>query len=254
MLGLLAGCGDGSRPSTGDTPSFFLISRDIANTLGKLSYDEEISTARSEGRLDADAEQSALVAEITQRLVSVATRQYPIGHDWDWEIHVISSPDINAYCSPGGKMVVLSGLLEATGMNPDRIATVIGHEIAHALLEHSRSTLSRDWSLQSGMWIVSKSLKMGTARNQSALSGLNTVLLTMDRNHELASDELGLALMAQAGYNPAEGIQFWQTDRPAGRGEGNLEAFISTHPTNEERLERLSQLALQWQAKQPVPQ
>lgn len=244
----LAGCGQGDG-------RHYLVSREIAEALGRQGYAEEVAAAREQNALDADPALVALVAAITERLVEEAQRRHPIGRDWQWEIHVLTSPAVNAYCAPGGKMMVLSGLLQATAMNPDRIATVIGHEIAHALLEHARAGLSRDWSLQSGMWIVAKSLKMGVARSQAALAGLNTVFLPMHRDLEREADSLGLALMAQAGFDPRAGVLFWQDSLAQrgelGNGERHLEAFLSTHPTDQERLTRLTELARQWRRTQP---
>lgn len=249
MTAGLAGCGQVGE----DTSRFFLVSRTTAETLGKQNYDAEVEQARQAERLDIDPDQARLVAEVTARLVEEAKRRYPVGRDWAWEIHVLDDPAVNAYCSPGGKMMVLSGLLKATDMDPDRIATVIGHEISHALLEHARASLSRDWLLHSGMWIVAKSLKMGEARSQSAIEGLNTALLPMNRNHEREADALGLEIMAHAGFNPEQGILFWRDAEAEGeavrRGEKNLEAFISTHPTDEERLARLTELARAWRTK-----
>lgn len=248
LLAGLAGCGR-------DDGHLYLVSRETAEALGRQGYAKEMAAAREQHALDADPAQVALVNAITERLVDEARRRYPIGRDWQWEIHVLSDDQVNAYCAPGGKMMVLSGLLKATAMDPDRIATVIGHEIAHALLEHARASLSRDWSLQGGMWIVAKSLKMGVARSRTALAGLNTVFLPMHRDLEREADALGLELMAQAGFDPRRGVLFWQDSLAqggqAGNGERHLEAFLSTHPTDQERLARLTELARQWPGRQP---
>lgn len=245
-LAFLAGCGQNGQPGT----HMFLVSQDMAEALGKDHYSATLDRARSGNALDADPDQVRLVTEIAAHLVEEAKRRYPVGNDWEWEIHVIGSDQVNAFCSPGGKMAVLSGLLEATGMDPDQIAMVVGHEISHALLEHTRASLSRDWLLQGGMWIVSKSLKMGAMRNQSAIENINTVLLPMHRDLEREADALGLELMASAGFDPGKGVRFWQDSLArrgeVGRGDRHLEAFMSTHPADAERLARLGELARQW--------
>lgn len=242
LLGL-AGCGPSGQPGT----HLFLVGRDMAEALGKDNYTATLDQARGDHALDTAPEQVSLVTGIAARLVDEAKRRYPVGRDWQWEIHVIDNDQVNAFCSPGGKIVVLSGLLKATGMDPDQIAMVVGHEISHALLEHTRASLSRDWLLQSGMWIVSKSLKMGALRNQTALANLNTVLLPMHRDLEREADALGLDLMASAGFDPHKGIQFWQDalarHGEAGRGDQRLEDFMSTHPADAERLARLGEQA-----------
>jgi predicted Zn-dependent protease len=241
----LAGCG--AQP---DEEPLFLVGREAAESLGAQHYAAEIEAARQANALDNDPTQVALVAGIAERLIAEAKRLYPISQDWHWEIHVLHSPAVNAYCAPGGKIVVLSGLLQAAAMDPNRIANVVGHEIAHALLEHARANLSRDWLLISGMWIVSKSLKMGAVRTQSAIEGLNTILLPMSREHEREADVLGLEIMARAGFEPRIGILFWQDAinrrKAAASGEQRLEAFLSTHPTDAERLVNLRELAARW--------
>jgi Zn-dependent protease with chaperone function len=239
----LAGCG---QP---DGNHLFLVSREAAEVIGRQDYAETLRQARTHDALDVNPDQVALVNAIAARLVEVAKRSYPVGRDWQWEIHVISSPQVNAFCSPGGKIAVLSGLLEATRMDPDQVATVIGHEISHALLEHTRASLSRDWLLESGMWIVAKSLKMGAVRSQSAIEEVNTMFMPMHRDQEREADRRGLELMARAGFDPQRGIQFWRTTMArraaAGQGDKHLEAFLSTHPTDEDRLTRLSEQARQ---------
>ncbi len=247
LLALAGLTGCGAQPN--EEPRF-LVGREAAETIGAQHYAAEIEAAREAKALDNDPAQVALVAGIAERLIAEAKRLYPIGQDWHWEIHVLHSPAVNAYCAPGGKIVVLSGLLQAAAMDPNRIANVVGHEIAHALLEHARANLSRDWLLISGMWIVSKSLKMGAVRTQSAIEGLNTILLPMSREHEREADVLGLEIMARAGFDPRAGILFWQDAlnrrKAAAAGEQRLEAFLSTHPTDAERLVNLRELAARW--------
>ena len=241
----LAGCGR----QPGEEP-LFLVGREAAEGIGAQLYAIQIEEARKVGALDHDPAQVKLVADIAERLIAQAVALYPIGRHWRWELHVINSPAINAYCAPGGKIVVLSGLLQTAAMDPNRIANVVGHEIAHALLEHARANLSRDWLLMSGMWVVSKSLKMGAVRTQSAIEGLNTLLLPMSREHEREADVLGLEIMARAGFDPRAGILFWQDAlnrrQAAAAGEQRLEAFLSTHPTDAERLVNLRELAARW--------
>jgi len=238
----LAGCG---APEPG-AARVSLVSRAFAEQIGAQGYADDLAQARERQALDRDPGQVHLARSVMQRLVAEATRRTPMARDWPWEIHVLEDDSINAYCAPGGKMMVLSGLMRAPGMNEDRLATVIGHEISHALLEHSRASLARNWLLQSGMWIVAKSLKLGTARSQSALDGLNTVFLPMDRNQERDADVLGLELMARAGFDPVAGVEFWQGADDGTSHDAQLAGFISTHPTSSERLQRLAGLARAW--------
>jgi predicted Zn-dependent protease len=242
----LAGCGT-REPGEGRVS---LVSRAFAEQIGAQGYAEELTSARQSNTVDKDPEQVLQVRTIMQRLIAEATRRYPMARDWPWEIHVLESDSVNAYCAPGGKMMVLSGLLRTPGMNQDRLATVIGHEISHALLEHSRSSLARNWLLQSGMWIVAKSLKLGVVRGQSALEGLHTVFLPMDRNQERDADTLGLELMARAGFNPVSGVEFWQGSAHGSAQDEHLAGFVSTHPTDAERLTRLGEMARRWRGGQ----
>lgn len=231
-----------------DRNHLFLLSREATENLSMANYQLKIQALSSEGMLDAaPPDDLALLKSIADPIVEQAKRMYPHSRNWTWEYHLETNSSINAMCFPGGKILVLSGLLEATGRNRDKLALVLGHEVSHALLEHGRAGMSRDWALFSSMWIMAKSFKMGMTRFSVALSDMQTSLLPMNRQQERDADTLGLELMARAGFNPHVGVSVWE-DFQASRGtqnraNKNLETFLSSHPTDEDRLVRLSQLA-----------
>jgi len=231
-----------------DQNHLFLFSREVAENLSVSSYRQRIQALSSDSKLDAETpDDIALLKSVADPIIEQAKKMYPHSRGWEWEYHIERSSDMNAMCFAGGKILVLSGLLENTGRNRDKLALVLGHEVSHALLEHGRAGLSRDWALFSGMWIMAKSFKMGLVRFAVAMEDVQTTLLPMNRNQERDADTLGLELMARAGFNPHEGARAWE-DFMVKRGSQTdagkrLEAFLSSHPTHEDRLGRLTRLA-----------
>lgn len=225
-----------------------MLSREVTENLSISNYQQRVQALSSENKLDsASADDIALLKSVADPIIEQAKRMYPHSRGWEWEYHLESSDGINAMCFAGGKILVLTGLLENTGRNRDKLALVLGHEVSHALLEHGRASLSRDWALFSGMWIVAKSFKMGMARFSVALEGMQTTLLPLNRGQERDADTLGLEIMARAGFDPHEGARVWE-DFLAIRGsrtraDKSLEAFLSSHPADEDRLSKLAQLA-----------
>jgi len=164
--------------------------------------------------------------------------------DYRWEYHLVDSNDINAWCMPGGKIVVYTGILPLT-QTEDGLATVMGHEVAHALLNHGQQRMSAGVLQQLGAAGISI-LTMGKSEESQALAmtayGAGSQLfgtLPFSRNHESEADYYGLILMAIAGYNPEESVPFWE--RMASLGGGGTPQFLSTHPSDETRARQLRQ-------------
>ncbi len=175
-----------------------------------------------------------------------------------WEFNVVESPDVNAFCMPGGKVVVYTGILSVT-QNEDALAVVMGHEIAHALADHGNERMSQGLIAQLGLSALDVALqsKPTETRNllmQAAGAGAQVgVLLPFSRKHESEADEIGLYLMAMAGYNPNEAVPFWQ--RMNSKGGARPPAFMSTHPDPKKRSETLKKLVPQargYAAKYPA--
>lgn len=167
--------------------------------------------------------------------------------DFAWEFNVVDDPTVNAFCMPGGKVVVYTGILKVT-QNEDALAVVMGHEIAHALANHGNERVSQGLVAQLGMTTLDLGLAMSKqpaqTRNlilQAAGAGTQVgVLLPFSRKHESEADEIGLYLMAMAGYNPSEAAPFWA--RMTKAGGSRPPAFLSTHPDPSKRSEKLKSL------------
>ncbi len=166
--------------------------------------------------------------------------------DFAWEFNVIDDPNtINAFCMPGGKVVVYTGIMKVT-QNEDALAVVLGHEIAHALANHGNERMSQQVVAQLGLTSLDLALsqKSAATRNilmQAAGAGAQIgVLLPFGRKHESEADEIGLYLTAMAGYNPNEAVPFWT--RMAKSGGSRPPEFLSTHPDPSKRSQRLKEL------------
>jgi predicted Zn-dependent protease len=181
--------------------------------------------------------------------------------DFAWEFNVVDDPTVNAFCMPGGKVVVYTGILKVT-QNEDALAVVMGHEIAHALANHGNERVSQGLVAQLGMTTLDLGLAMSKqpaqTRNlilQAAGAGTQLgVLLPFSRKHESEADEIGLYLMAMAGYNPSEAAPFWA--RMTKAGGSRPPAFLSTHPDPSKRSEKLKSLvpkAKAYATRYPVP-
>ncbi|MCC7464762.1 MAG: M48 family metallopeptidase [Saprospiraceae bacterium] len=178
-----------------------------------------------------------------------------------WEFNVVDDPTVNAFCMPGGKVVVYTGILKVT-QNEDALAVVMGHEIAHALANHGNERVSQGLVAQLGLTTLDLGLAMAQKPAQTRnlimqAAGASTqlgVLLPFSRKHESEADEIGLYLMAMAGYNPSEAAPFW--GRMNKSGGSRPPEFLSTHPDPSKRSDRLKSLVPKARAKAnryPVP-
>jgi predicted Zn-dependent protease len=195
--------------------------------------------------------QVAEVKEVAARLIE-ATRhpayleatQQPY-QDMDWAVEVVESNEVNAFCLPGGKMVVYTGILPVAE-NQAGLATVLGHEIAHALARHGAERMAQNKIAQIALNSANASLSdMEPAQRQGILQALNAGakygILSYSRKHESEADHMGLLLMAAAGYDPRESIHFWERMAQATAGAPRPPEFASTHPSHETRIADLNQ-------------
>ena len=226
-LMLIAGCA--KTPLTNRT-QLILISSDRETALG-LSEAEKI---KANSTLSTDRALTARVDRIGEKIALVSGRD-----DFAWEFNVIESNELNAFCLPGGKVFLYTGILKLTA-NDDQIATVIGHEVAHALARHGAERMSMQMVSNAGADILAGALQV-PAEYQGLYSqayGLGTqvgVLLPYSRKHEEEADQIGVYLMWKAGYNPQEAVRFWEKMRSMDKGEGTPE-FLSTHPSDQSRI------------------
>lgn len=204
----------------------------------ELSYRETLSTERQKGTLNADPALTSRVRAITSRLIPASAAFRPDAAQWKWEVNVIRSDQINAWCMPGGKIAVYTGLITKLNLTDDEIAAVIGHEIAHALREHARERASEQMGAQAV--ISGASILLGVGQAGSDLGGVFYKAffgLPNSRLHETEADRIGVEVAARAGYDPRAAITLWQ--KMARNGGGSGPEFLSTHPSAETRLKDL---------------
>lgn len=254
MLGGLGGCDRVQRAqefvdeqmALRDKAHLQLVSREMTQKMAEQGYPQQLQALADAGKaINADPQLLDWAENIAVELVLQAERMYPHAKGWEWNLVLVSTDELNAWCMPGGKMALYTGLVEATQGNRHKVAAVLGHEIAHALLEHSRQALSREALLSSSLWIASKSFKIGTERMNIIAGDIQLGLRSMDREAEREADALGLELMARAGFDPVEGAQVWLDFQRAEMGAGakRLVGFLGDHPLDSERLQTLAALA-----------
>ncbi|MBL7669303.1 MAG: M48 family metallopeptidase [Bdellovibrionaceae bacterium] len=205
-------------------------------------YDQTKREASDKGVLDKNPDQVRRVQEILRRLIPPTTIFRSEAKDWPWEAHVISSPELNAYCMPGGKIIFYSGIIEKLALTDDEIAAIMGHEIAHALREHGRERMSEELIKQIGLQLLVETGTMD-AKYMSAANLVTTLSVTLrhGRRQESEADEIGLELAARAGYNPRGAVSLWKKMGQTSGGSGMPE-FLSTHPASDRRSAELEGL------------
>lgn len=225
----------------------FGASSDEVNALSLKEYDALKTDASKKGTLDKNKEQLARVNGIAKRLIPFTSVFRKEATGWPWEVHVISADELNAFCMPGGKIIFYSGLIDKLQLTDAQIAAVMGHEIAHALREHARERMSQAKAAMiaqqlgvAGVALSGKDINPEYAA--LALGAGATLLYTLpnSRGQESEADDIGLELMARAGYDPAEAVTLWQK---MGSGGGSKPpAFLSTHPADNQRQNRIRSL------------
>jgi predicted Zn-dependent protease len=180
-----------------------------------------------------------MVVRVAKRLVQAMG---PASEDFDWQVSVIRSPQANAFCLPGGKIAVYTGILPIAQTEAG-LATVMGHEIAHATSRHGAERLFKQNLVQTALAGAQWSLGDMSPEHRAAIMGAlgagaqYGILLPFSRDHETEADEVGLLYMARAGYDPRESIGFW--GRMGEASQGQPAEFASTHPSHGTRIERL---------------
>ncbi len=204
-----------------------------------VQYREVIEQARKAGVLDRDARQVARVRAITQRLIPHTAAFRTDAPRWAWEIHVIKSDDLNAWCMAGGKMAIYSGLIDRLALTDDEIAAVLGHEIAHALREHARERVSRGLATGLGVSIASAVLGVqGTGQDLLSQVAHVSFELPHSRLHETEADRIGVELAARAGYDPRAAVTLW--NKMSTRSSAAPPEWLSTHPAHANRQRELT--------------
>jgi hypothetical protein len=214
-----------------------------------------IDSYEKDSKLSEDVELNDRVLTITNRLVERAVLYKPDAQKWKWQVNVIESDEINAFCMAGGKMAVYTGLLEKVTPTDDELAQVMGHEIAHAIANHTAEKMSVDILTKIAVATATvavvasdrsptqqqRSSNANAAQNVAILAGAAFVTLPNSRGAETEADKLGIEIAAQAGYNPAAAITLWEKMMEA-TGDKSKSDFLRTHPSSPKRIESLQAL------------
>jgi predicted Zn-dependent protease len=211
-----------------------LVSEEDLEQGAAQAYAQMLAQARAKGALNNDAAQTARVRTISQRLIAQTPVFRPDAQKWAWEVNVINVQEINAWCMPGGKIAVYSGIIERLKLSDAELAAVIGHEIAHALREHGRERASRAVTQGLVLGVLGAAAGVGQGGMDLAQLAMEVTLnLPNSRGQETEADRIGVELAARAGYDPRAAVALWQKmDQAAG---GGPPAFLSTHPASEAR-------------------
>ena len=227
---------------------------DKESTFTKLVPAEQVENAAQQQyrqMLQQAAQQRALAPDnhpqvvrlraIAQRLVpftnSANLNSTPRAAKWNWEVNLIGSKQVNAFCMPGGKIAFYSGILEQLKLTDDEVAQVMGHEIAHALREHARERMGKSAATNLAIGIGSALFGLGGGGQYLANMGAQLVSLKFGRDDESEADKIGLDLAARGGYDPQASVKLWQ--KMATLSKGAQPQWLSTHPAGATRIKDL---------------
>jgi predicted Zn-dependent protease len=208
------------------------------NGSAEKAYQQVLAEARKKNQLNRDTAQLARVKRIAERLIPATAVFRGDAPGWKWEVNVVTSDEVNAWCMPGGKIAFYTGLIDKLKITDDEMAAVMGHEIAHALREHGRERASRA-ALQGTM------LNIGAALLGVGSAGVDVSSIILDvtfnlpnsRTDETEADRIGVELAARAGFDPHAAVSLWQKMNQLGGGGGPK--FLSTHPSPDDRIKDL---------------
>ncbi len=225
-----------------DRNQLMIVSEEQMAQSANESYAQVIAEAQKAGTLNVDAATVARVRAVAKKLIAQAGAFREDALSWDWQVNVISDSTVNAWCMPGGKIVVYTGIIQSLNLNDEQLAAVMGHEIAHALREHSREQASSETLKNAGIAVVSS--VAGLDETGSSLLGLAAqyaMTLPFSRSHETEADHVGTELMARAGYNPNEAVAVWE--KMSALGGSQIPEIMSTHPSNASRIKDLTEIS-----------
>lgn len=243
---LLTGCNERPAPQrdgvdVGKNSAFTkLVSAEQVEKTAEQQYNQlQMQAASKHALLSRDHPQVQRLQAIARKIIPHALAWNPRAQDWKWSVSVINSPQVNAFCMPGGKIAFYTGILDRLQLSDDEVAMVMGHEMAHALREHARERMGKGAVTQGvarvggavvAAWLgVDPRLTDGVARG-----GANLLALEFSRSDESEADLVGLELAARAGYDPRAGVSLWQKMSAASKGAPPQ--WLSTHPSGKTRI------------------
>lgn len=233
----LGGCGTTTEPGAVgiERQQVLIVSSAEIDQAASLSYRRITSEASRRHLLNRNSQQVARVREIARRLIAQTGTFRPDAPRWKWEVNVITSKELNAWCMPGGKIAVYTGLLEKLRLTDAELAAVMGHEIAHALREHGRERVSEQYATAAALGIAGALLGAPAgSMDLAAIVADITIAKPNSRTHEIEADRIGVELAARAGYDPHAAVTVWE--KMARQGGSEPPEILSTHPSSASRI------------------
>lgn len=198
-------------------------------------YAQLLQQAAAQNALGSkDHPQVRRLRAIANRIIPFSVDWNPRARDWRWEVNLIGSKQINAFCMPGGKIAFFSGILDQLKLTDDEVATVMGHEMAHALREHARARMGKNAATGLGASLLGQVLGLGDLARTVTNYGAQLLTLQFSRSDESDADLVGMELAARAGFDPRAGVTLWQKMAAASRGAPPQ--WLSTHPSGNTRI------------------
>lgn len=254
VLGMTAALVSGCSTSPTGRSQFMIISPQAAVVQSQKAYATTIQGLKKDNKLSDDSRLADRVQGITGRLITTAHEQFPQSRSWDWSVALIDDDEtVNAWCMAGGRMAVYTGLFKQLDLTDDEFAQIMGHEIAHALANHTAEQMSRAIAAQIGL----SAINAASEGNQGLLTGaqLAAVLalqLPNSRTAESEADAIGLELATLTGYEPTAAVSLWR--KMSALSDKRPPEFMSTHPDPERRLGTLAERARQIGGLNPAQQ
>ena len=241
----------GSAATLASTPLLAQVDVGQSSSLRNLVPAEELEAASTQqyAKLLAEAKSQGALASagnaqlqrlnvISRRLIPHAAQWNDRARQWRWEVNLIGSKQINAFCMPGGKIAFYTGILDQLQLTDDEVAMIMGHEMAHALREHARARIAKSQGTGTLLSLGAQLLGLGELGNVAANVGTELLTLRFSRDDESDADLVGLELAARGGYNPQAAVSLWQKMAKAGGGSSGP-SFLSTHPSGPQRIQEL---------------
>jgi Zn-dependent protease with chaperone function len=212
-----------------------------AETIEKAGAQQFVATVQEAKKqnalMPADHPQTRRLHAIAKKIIPFTTAWNPRAKDWQWQVALINSDQINAFCLPGGKIAFYTGILSKLQLSDDETAMIMGHEMAHALREHARERLAKSSATNLGLRLGAELLGLGGLGAAAADMGSQLLTLKFSREDESEADLVGLELAARGAYQPGASVSLWQKMARAGGGSGI--SFLSTHPSGPDRIKQL---------------
>ena len=242
---LLVACTSTSRPGVVgvERSQFMMISAAQIERISASSFEQQAKAAQKKNVLITSGPQYERLKTIANRLIPQTAVFRDDTHSWNWGLQLIDSPLVNATCAPGGRITFYSGIINKLNLTDDEIAAIMGHEIAHAVREHGRERVSQAMAQNVIANVALAAAGTGSAQSIDAANQIMQYVLVLpnSRQNETEADAIGLEIAARGGYDPRAAITLWEKMSKESKGK-NPPEFLSTHPSNENRIKELAAL------------